>query len=131
MSVLKFTTIVIEHLESEFIIKCGRCRGIGENNREHQCRVCKGTGKVRLGIPSDWMLEGHDIGILKCGRCRGTGDNNREHFCSVCKGVGALAKCFPRVKCSRCNGTGDNNREHFCSSCGAVGSVWVGSVPKY
>ncbi len=61
------------------LIQCGRCKGTGENNFEHFCRVCKGIGKVIMASP-----------YVKCDRCKGTGENNFEHFCRVCKGVGVV-----------------------------------------
>jgi DnaJ-class molecular chaperone len=129
MAIVEYTRIVIERSPDAFLVKCGRCSGTGENNREYECHVCKGTGKVLLQVPPEWS--GENLGILKCGRCGGTGENNREYFCRVCKGVGSLVKCFPRVECSRCDGSGENNREYFCSSCDACGSVYLRKVPTY
>ena len=129
MSVIYYRAVILDEAPDAYLVKCGRCSGTGENNRENTCHVCKGTGKVLLKINPEWS--GSDIGVIKCGRCQGTGENNRENFCKVCKGIGALVKCFPRILCSRCNGTGENNRENFCSSCGACGSVYIGDVPSY
>lgn len=129
MNVSIYTAVVIDRTPDAFLVKCGRCSGSGENNREYECHICNGGGKLLLSVPAEWA--GENLGLLRCGRCRGSGENNREHFCKVCKGAGAIVKRFPRVACSRCDGTGENNREHFCSSCDACGSIWLGNVPTY
>lgn len=95
MSVSIYMAVVIERTPDAFLVKCGRCGGSGENNREYECHVCRGGGKVLLRVPADWA--NRDLGILKCGRCGATGEKNREYFCKVCNGVGAIVKCFPRA----------------------------------
>ncbi len=125
MSVTIYSRIIIEQRSDSVLITCGRCNGSGENNREYECHVCGGTGKVLL------KLHGRNSAVIKCGRCNGTGENNREYFCHVCKGVGALVKSIPRITCSRCDGTGENNREYFCSTCEECGSVYLGDLSEY
>ena len=123
--ITKYSTVVIEDSPDGYLLKCGRCNGSGENNREFRCRVCRGTGKVVL------RTHGAESGPLRCARCDGRGENNREYFCRVCSGVGALMKPFPRVACASCEGTGESRREYFCSTCDGCGSVAIGEVPSY
>ncbi len=117
MTIIKYTSVLIETRPDAFLVRCGYCEGDGRG----PCRVCGGSGKVLIRIPSDF--HGRDIGILKCAYCEGDGRGP----CRVCRGVGALVKCFPRVVCSYCEGDGRGP----CRVCGGCGSVWIGDLKQY
>ncbi len=74
------------------VVNCRGCGGSGEQgyygafSKPHDCGVCGGTGRVRMGPDDTW-----------CGRCGGTGREEagspgfeRNRRCHICGGSGMV-----------------------------------------
>lgn len=146
--------VVIMKTNEFYIVKCGYCKGSGQNyllppvcigDRRNPCPICKGSGYLKLIIPSEWDQSA--VGILKCSFCIGSGkmypyvhvkNPSGGLFCPVCAGAGVSVGLYPRVPCSLCDESGlacphlkyllDPYREQICHSCSGVGSIWINNI---
>jgi len=98
--------------------ECAFCGGFGKDrsSRHALCRVCGGSGRVRMHPP-----------VIICAFCNNKGQTRGSDMtCSVCKGAGVVSVKPPIGVCPECSGTGHGNTGRlYCMNCSGAGVVTV------